>query len=268
MKKFADWFLIFAIVLCVISCSSLVLTYGRNNKQDNSSVGDSNNEIIQIEEEIDWSTVVISCFGDSLTNGGYLGSSGITYPRVLRKELNTFACINYGIGSSTVGVTNNCSCHPDETNAHNAGCLRYDNITKASDIIIVMFGANDCSYTELGSGIDETSINTYYGGLNKLCSGLKENYPNAWVFFMTGFDWPMLANQNSFGIKRSDYFTEPVEQVCEKYEFDVFDTFHDLPFNSNTDLVDGVHVTQDFINNTWVPAIAQYIKANYKPNGK
>ncbi len=252
---------IIVLLLVIAMCGSFfVLVLGNQEKPDTDN---NDNGLSNEQQPVDWSQVIISCFGDSLTAGGYLGKGGVTYPQTLHKQLNTFACVNYGKGSSTVGVTNNCSCHPDVVNAHNAGCLRYTDITTVSDIIIVMFGPNDCSYTDLGSGIDETNINTFYGGLNILCSGLKKNYPNAWIFFMTGFDWPFLSTENSFGISRKDYFPTPVKEVCGKYGIDVFDTFNELTFDASEDLVDGVHVTQDFINTVWVPAIARYIKANY-----
>ncbi len=249
---------LFCVLLSLIACSGLYRIFNNVKESDDSAIDDTTSETV-----VDWSTVTISCFGDSLTAGGYTKDL-VTYPQTLRKQLKTFACINYGKGSSTACVTNNCPCHPDVINAHNAGCLRYTQITKASDIIIVMFGANDSAYAELGSGVDDTNINTFYGGLNKLCSGLKENYPNAWVFFMTNFNWSFTVNKNTFGALRGDYFSAPIKEVCGKYGIDVFDTFNELNFDASNDVVDGIHVTQNFIDNVWVPAIAQYIKANYK----
>lgn len=252
MKKIRDLLLIIAIILSVISCSSLIFVLGRNGKNNTNS----NNQSNQIEKQIDLSNVVISCLGDSITNGGYLGTAN-TYPKLLKEQLNNLVCLNYGIGGSS------CASRPSLSN-DTGMVLRYNKINKISDIIIVMCGVNDgMSNVPLGN-IDDTDITTYYGALNTLCSGLKENYPNAWVFFMTNFAYSNSESTNSIGVSYKEYYCNAVKAVCEKHNVDVFDTFNLLEFDTSTNTSDTVHPKGEYLSNVFVPAIAQYIKTNYK----
>lgn len=244
--------LLIFVVLCLVAVGGLFLNT-EHNKQPDVSENPSDTSAEVPAAVVDWSDVAISCLGDSITNGGYLGTSGITYPVLLQEQLGTLCCGNYGIGAST------CSNVRENSNAM---CYRYTDMPKSSDIIIVMCGYNDSNSATLGT-IDDYRSDTYYGALNILCSGLKENYPNAWVFFMTSFHYAKADDINSFGYVYKDYWQTAVKEVCEIYGFDVFDTYAYFDFDQTTDTVDTVHPAQNFITNRWVPAIAQYIKANY-----
>lgn len=249
MKKVCDWLLVLAIILSVISCSSLIFVFGRNGKNENTVTNGSDT---QIEQQVDWSNVTISCLGDSITNGDYLTYN---YPTCLKNELGVGVVYNLGI--------NGCTIAQNSGNMEQAMCLRYSKMDKNSDIIIIMGGVNDSIQNIPLGTIDDTDITTYYGALNTLCSGLKENYPNSWVFFMTSFKYDNVEEQNGLGVEYQEYYCNAVKAVCAKYNVDIFDTLNSISFDETSESI-GVHPRQAFVGNKWVPAIAQYIKTNYK----
>ena len=64
---------------------------------------------------------------------------------------------------------------------------RYQKIPEDSDIILVMGGTNDefcASLVEFGNSA-ERKRRTFWGDLDELMDGLKTDYPNAEVIFMT-----------------------------------------------------------------------------------
>lgn len=251
MKKFS---IVLVSVLCIVlSCSFFLLFFKKNNNASNEDNLTG----------VNWSNITISCLGDSVTEGLQLNNP---YPKVLQKQLGTKFCYNYGIGGSTCAVVEECSCHPTRPEAHYPMCERYKLIKQSSDIIIVMCGINDSAYVSLGT-IDSTDTTTFYGAMNTMCQGLKEKYKDSWIFFMTSFkydNYDIMSYVNTFGDKRVDYYVAAVKAVCEKYDIDVFDTFNEIPIHSASDTLDNVHPNQNFVTNVWTPAIAQYIKANYK----
>lgn len=252
MKKIAITVLI--VMLAIILCGSSFLLFGNKN-------GNANEDEEQV---IDFSDITISCLGDSLTYATKISDS---YPKTLQQQLGAKMCYNYGIGGSTCGVVTECECHPDYPGRHLPMCQRYKQIKSESDIIIVMCGVNDAAYVPLGT-IDDTINTTFYGAMNILCKGLLDRYKDSYVFFMTSFEYNHydIANTvNSFGAHPKDYYFTAVKEVCAKYDIDVFDTFTEIDFDSVRDTVgDKVHPNQEFVTNVWVPAIADFIRTNYK----
>lgn len=251
MKKFFSVLLV--CVSLVFFCSSLLLFFKKTSGSSN-----TDNQTIA-----DWSNITISCLGDSVTEGLQLNDP---YPKVLQKQLGAKFCYNYGIGGSTCGVVEECSCHPTRPEAHYPMVNRFSLIRENSDIIIVMCGINDSAYVSLGT-IDSTDTTTFYGAMNTMCKGLKEKYKNSWIFFMTSFKYDhydIMEYVNTFGDKRVDYYVTAVKNICAKYSIDVFDTFNEVPIHSESDTLDNCHPNQEFVSSVWVPAIAQYLKTNYK----
>lgn len=247
MFKSIKFLKLFCLLLVFINLFSLLSLFFNKDIEDDST----NNDNISV---INWSDITISCLGDSITQGAKIETS---YPELLGNTLGVKNCYNFGIGWSTCSVVSNCSCHPDVTDAHNAMSIRYNEIPVESDIIIVMCGMNDKNKVDLGT-IDDFDYSTYYGSLNILCSGLKSKYKNSYIFFMTTFDFSSPSTQQ--------FIQTPILEICAKYGFDVFDTYSELPFNKENDTVDNVHPNQEFVTNVWTPAIAQFIKDNYKQN--
>lgn len=250
MKK--SFSVLFVCLIFILSCSSLFLFF-KTDKTNNSDG----------QTDINWSNITISCLGDSMTFRTGIENS---YPKLLKRELGAKMVYNYGIGYSTCSVINECECHPDYPGRHFPMCERYTQIKESSNIIIVMCGYNDAGLAPLGT-IDSTDKTTFYGAMNTMCKGLKEKYEDSYIVFMTCFKYnhvDISKDVNSFGELRMDYFSTAVKNVCKKYNIDIFDTFEELSFDTARDTLDKVHPNQEFVSSVWVPAIAQYIKTNYK----
>lgn len=193
---------------------------------------------------IDFSDMKIACLGDSLTAGDNMNDledySKYAYPSVLKSILNAEEVYNLGIGGSSYGR------YWDE-----AFVDRYKEIPEDSDIILVMGGTNDgfaASIDELGN-INERKPRTFYGDVDELMRGLKENYPNAKIIFAT----PLPNILQDYLMSQRDYllpqnvYTNAVKELAAEYDIDVIDLYnsnildtHDSQIIS-TYMPDGVH---------------------------
>ena len=206
-------------------------------------------------------TLTMACLGDSITMGN--GEGEAPYCNAVGDILNLKDIYNYGVSWSTIGYMKDCHCHTNNYN-HYPYVYRYSNIEQA-DIIAVMGGINDFGvYLPLGT-IEDYESNTFYGALNMLASGLKTKFNNSYIFFMTGFKYEQNSHVNAIGIDFSEY-NQAIVDVCEKYNIDCFDVYNEIQFSRSLNTVDGIHPTEDFVNNTWSPQIAQFIRDNYKSN--
>ena len=132
------------------------------------------------ERGVDFSGKKIACLGDSITAAANLeeeeGYLSYAYPSVLKELLGAEEVYNLGVGGSSIGRY-----------WSDAFVERYTQIPQDTDIIIVMGGTNDgfcLSEKEFGS-LSERKPWTFCGDLDELMRGLKENYPNADIFFTT-----------------------------------------------------------------------------------
>ena len=82
---------------------------------------------------------------------------------------------------------------------------------------------------------------------------------------MTNFKYDYIENKNLLGYSYKDYLYTSVINICNKYNIVVFDTYNKLDFETSRDTFDNCHPTQNYVDNVWAPAIAQFIKDNYKP---
>ena len=210
-------------------------------------------------DEYDFSSVSIACIGDSITLATQVDKS---YPTCLGEALGTNKVYNYGISWSTVATVAPCSCHPNGEYSHYPYVNRYDDIV-SSDIIIVMGGINDYGCLVPLGNSDDTSSDTFYGALNTLIGGLKKTYPDSYIVYMTGFDYYGKGAHNTSGYYWADY-NNAIRQTCIKYNIDCLDIYNKLPFDHSSYTIDGIHPTQEFIEDIWVPIVADYIRNNYK----
>lgn len=132
------------------------------------------------ERGVDFSGKKIACLGDSITAAanleGEAGYLSYSYPSVLKELLGAEEVYNLGIGGSSIGRY-----------WSDAFVERYTQIPEDVDIIIVMGGTNDgfcLAEKEFGS-LTERRPWTFCGDLDELMRGLKENYPDADIFFAT-----------------------------------------------------------------------------------
>ena len=211
------------------------------------------------QEENIFSDLTMVCLGDSITMGSEIDTP---YSDLVRASLGLNAVHNYGVGWSTIGYMADCTCHAnvDYEYDHHPYIHRYNKMQDA-DIVAVMGGNNDWGIGIPVGNIDDTDETTFCGALNLLIDGLKEKYPDSYIFFMTLFNYvPDRINKNS--VSWIEY-NNAIREICANKGIDVFDVYNEIPFDKDRDTVDGVHPTQEFVTNVWSPAIAEFIRQNF-----
>lgn len=260
MKKYI---LIVFSILCVLLFGS-ALSNLFNSDRTNTPI-----ETPDIVESVDFSKLVYTAVGDSIT-WGQDGMSGTqmqdTYVKLVGETLGLKKVYNNGIGWSTMASSDECSCHNNYDTGHTPMCKRYNQISIYSDIISVSAGVNDFGLVPLGD-INSYDINTFYGAYNTFIKGVKENYSSAWLFLITPTPTKTtysLDYKNAFGFSRADYYNAVIElgkkwnlSVCELHNIE--DIYLDITQNGS----DGVHPSQSCVNNTIAPIVSQFIKDNY-----
>ena len=204
----------------------------------------------------------MNCLGDSITYGldvtkDTTQALANPYPKLLKKELGLANVRNYGISGSTLT-----SVHANR----DAMSLRYKSMSSNADIVSVLGGVNDYWLGDIQLGtIDDTTTTTIYGALNVLAKGLKEKYPNAYIFFMTPYKWGNDSGTNALGFTLLD-ISNAIKKVCSVHKIDVLDlyTYGQIELDFTSPNSDKLHPTQEFYEKYTAPQIAQFIKDNYK----
>lgn len=241
------------ISLTTVSGNILVRPTLRERRLEQSSYMETVewNEADQVvigQSTLDFSDKKIACLGDSITQAANLESmedyQQYSYPTKLAEILGAEGVVNLGIGGSSIGRY-----------WQDAFVDRYMDIPEDTDLILVMGGTNDgfCLHRENVGNFEERSPRTLIGDLDELMRGLKENYPDAEVVFVTPLpnvlhdilrkDRPELMSQR--------VIVDSMIALAREYEFDVIDLYdsnlldsHDAAVISNY-MPDGVHCNPD-----------------------
>ncbi len=201
-----------------------------------------------IESRIDFSGKKIACLGDSITAAANLDSEEnyqqYSYPANLKEILGAEEVYNLGIGGSSIGRY-----------WADAFVDRYQEIPEDVDIIIVMGGTNDgfCVADQEFGSLDERKYRTFCGDLDELMRGLRDNYPDADVFFVT----PLPNILQDYLMSERDYllpqknFVNVILTLAWEYDFEVIDLYNSNLLDSHdVNIVkeympDGVHGNHD-----------------------
>lgn len=241
------------ISLTTVSGNILVRPTLRERRLEQSSYMETVewNEADQVvigQSTLDFSDKKIACLGDSITQAANLEGmedyQQYSYPTKLAEILGAEEVVNLGIGGSSIGRY-----------WQDAFVDRYMDIPEDTDLILVMGGTNDgfCLHRENVGNFEERFPRTLIGDLNELMRGLKENYPDAEVVFVTPLpnvlhdilrkDRPELMSQR--------VIVDSMIALAREYEFDVIDLYdsnlldsHDAAVISNY-MPDGVHCNPD-----------------------
>lgn len=241
------------ISLTTVSGNILVRPTLRERRLEQSSYMETVewNEADQVvigQSTLDFSDKKIACLGDSITQAANLEGmedyQQYSYPTKLAEILGAEEVVNLGIGGSSIGRY-----------WQDAFVDRYMDIPEDTDLILVMGGTNDgfCLHRENVGNFEERSPRTLIGDLDELMRGLKENYPDAEVVFVTPLpnvlhdilrkDRPELLSQR--------VIVDSMIALAREYEFDVIDLYdsnlldsHDAAVISNY-MPDGVHCNPD-----------------------
>ena len=215
----------------------------RSSYAETEQVNEKDKYIIS-SNSINFSDMKIACLGDSITSGSNMDNldnyQQYSYPSVLKNILNAKEVYNLGIGGSSYGR------YWDK-----AFVDRYKEIPQDVNIILVMGGTNDgfaASQKEMGS-FAEKKPRTFYGDVDELMRGLKENYPMAKIVFATPLPNVLhdyLRNQRDYLLPQSA-FAQAIKELAAQYDIDVIDLYnsnvldtHDAQIISSY-MPDGVH---------------------------
>ncbi len=200
------------------------------------------------ERGVDFSEKKIACLGDSITAAANLEGKenfrSCTYPAVLKELLGAKEVYNLGIGGSSIGRY-----------WADAFVERYAQIPQDTDIIIVMGGTNDgfcLSGNEFGS-LAERKPWTFCGDLDELMRGLRENYPNTRIFFVTPLPnilQDYLMRERAYLLPQRN-LADVILTLSAEYGFEVIDLYNSNILDSHdADIVadympDGVHCNKE-----------------------
>lgn len=194
------------------------------------------------DNQYNFSQVKIACLGDSITAASNLEEEEnykqYSYPSVLKDLLGAKEVYNLGIGGSSVGR------YWSEPFVE-----RYTDIPEDTDIIIVMGGSNDgfCADEEEFGNLEERTPGTFCGDLDELMRGIKENYPDAEVFFAS----PMaISMHGALMSSREDllpqeYYVAAIKTLSEAYGFK-FINLYDTAFLDTYD----ENIVNEFVPDT------------------
>ena len=196
----------------------------------------------------DFSGKKIACLGDSITAAANLEEQenypDCSYPSILKELLGAEEVYNLGIGGSSIGRY-----------WENAFVDRYQEIPSDTDIILVMGGTNDgfcLSEKELGTP-EERKPWTFCGDLDELMRGLRENYSDAEIYFIT----PLPNILQDYLMQERDYLlpqsrlVNVILELSEEYGYPVIDLYNSNILDSHdADIVtdympDGVHPNEE-----------------------
>lgn len=202
-------------------------------------------DLIKIaESRIDFSGRKIVCLGDSITAASNLDSEEdyqqYSYPAQLKDLLGAEEVCNLGIGGSSIGRY-----------WADAFVDRYQDIPEDADIIIVMGGTNDgfCAADKEFGSLNERAYRTFCGDLDELMRGLKEEYPDADIFFAT----PLPNILHDYLMSERDYllpqknFADVILTLAQEYDYEVIDLYNSNILDSHDANIvadympDGVH---------------------------
>lgn len=215
----------------------------RTSYQETLEVNQADREWIA-ENQYDFSQTKIACLGDSITKAANLEGEEnyeqYAYPARLQELLGAETVYNLGIGGSSIGRY-----------WADAFVDRYTEIPADSDIIIVMGGTNDgfCVSDEEFGSLDERAYHTFCGDLNELMSGLRDNYPDAQIFFATPLPNVLqdyLMSEREYLLPQKE-FVEVIQVLAEEYDFELIDLYNSNVLDSHDANViteympDGVH---------------------------
>lgn len=194
--------------------------------------------------EIDFSQMTVACLGDSITEAANLDREEnyrqYSYPTVMKETLGLKEVYNLGIGGSSIGRY-----------WSEAFVDRYQEIPPGTDVILVMGGTNDgfaASLVEFGNE-KERKERTFWGDLDALMDGLKQDYPEADIIFLTPLPNSLqdyLRSERNYLLPQEN-FVYVIKQLAREHGLEVWDLYHsNLLDGHDKDVVlqwmpDGVH---------------------------
>lgn len=212
-------------------------------------------------KRINYQDLICECIGDSLTYGYKTSTTRLDtpYPQALKDMLGIGTIYNYGINGTTITDVEHDGLHGMSNDE------RISTYVNNADIICIMGGTNDHTYNVPIGTVGDTSDKTKYcNAYSYLIERLQEKSPNACIILITS---PQYVNvRNNIGLTMNDY-RKAVFDIGAYYSIPVLDMYAICGINKNTLTKflqpDGVHFSQNFVSNIFVPKLARFIENNF-----
>jgi len=162
-------------------------------------------------------------YGDSITYGTFTDVGDVSpdsfvdkkWCDVVAERLGFMQLTNYA--QNGISISSTSSVLPN-----NALSLGYQNLRDDAEVIMIAAGTNDFgTNVQLGNNTDQEDV-SFCGGLNVLCKGLKEKFPEALIIFITPIDRKGAAS-NKLGLSLDDYRQKIEEIAGGVYGFKIVD---------------------------------------------
>lgn len=160
----------------------------------------------QIEENFKspWEGKTAVFYGDSLTekNGHYTKG----YHQWVKEILGLESYVNYGKSGNKLSDIYH----------------KVNSTNTTADIVFVMGGVNDQTYSVPLGTPGDTTTDTTYGSVNLLCDRLKSKYPTSTIIFITPHyqtKYPHNKGITSYEISKA------IKEACERYAITVYDNY-------------------------------------------
>jgi len=209
--------------------------------------------------EEDFGMLTYVAFGDSITYGidGNYRSTDANYR--MAKPYPTLVGNALGIGTvKNLGISGACYCVDTQRANMTQRILAYND---DADIISLLLGVND--YSAAHSLGDPTSRDntTIYGSLYLISEHLTTKYPDAFIFYMTPFQYSKTPHSN---YTMEDVATA-VKTVAAQYDIPVLDLYNEgmYELEMNVSPNDGVHPSQQHHMTYTEPLITAFIQKHY-----
>lgn len=169
----------------------------------------------------------INFLGDSITEG--VGASKIEnrFTDVLAREYGLKAANNYGIGGSRIArqiVITSDVCDRDF-------CMRYKEMDKNADAVVVFGGTNDYGHGEAPLGVPEDRTpDTFWGACHYLFNGLLELYSGKPILILTPLhrldeNNPLGDGSKPYSVASLKTYKDIIVNVAEQYGLPVLDLY-------------------------------------------
>lgn len=169
----------------------------------------------------------INFLGDSITEG--VGASTIEnrFTDVLAREYGLKAANNYGIGGSRIArqiVITSDVCDRDF-------CMRYKEMDKNADAVVVFGGTNDYGHGEAPLGVPEDRApDTFWGACHYLFNGLLELYNGKPILILTPLhrldeNNPLGDGSKPYSVASLKTYKDIIVNVAEQYGLPVLDLY-------------------------------------------
>ena len=163
---------------------------------------------------------VINFLGDSITEGMKTSCEQARFSNLIAEKTGA-VCNNYGISGTKIALKEGDA--PETERMHRSFIIRYEEMEKDADIIIVMGGTNDSGAKIPFGDFDSRDNFTFYGALHNLYEGLINMYPDSLILVMTPPHYLEEGHPREEKCLRA--YVDIIKEVAQFYSLPVLDLY-------------------------------------------